>query len=323
MTPLSWQMWQYTIICKSVVRIHAEHSRCDYFKAALASAHILDRDMLHLGRLRERIVLRKHKYRSRYAETALRLVLDHGMILTVRTERALYVLPHVRREEYLTVILDKVELPVRRIAVFLLLEHRAGRGDLLVRMSAERSAAESINRALRCRYKRIFAADPVSDEKVYPVMRRYLRGLKIDNVLAVAAELACGAEIFSDSLAHGVFRRLAEREHCAVARGMGYAASEHDQVGFTVVLEQGRDPRIVHKRKRDRNAHRQSSDGEHAAAPRVEIFRVGVSASEPSAESAHRKRGGIRIIIARFFFCKLHIKTPFSEFTFRRRGHFS
>ena len=37
----------YDIICKSVVRIHAEHSRCDYFKAALASAHILDRDMLH------------------------------------------------------------------------------------------------------------------------------------------------------------------------------------------------------------------------------------------------------------------------------------
>ena len=46
-------------------------------------------------------------------------------------------------------------------------------------MSAERSAAESINRALRCRYKRIFAADPVSDEKVYPVMRRYLRGLSV------------------------------------------------------------------------------------------------------------------------------------------------
>ena len=100
------------IVGEGFVRIYAEHTREHDFQPALSAGAVFNGDALYLDRLRQTVVLGQNEYGALYLKPALRLVFDDSVILAMGADGAFYILADVCREEYLSSVLDDVELPV-------------------------------------------------------------------------------------------------------------------------------------------------------------------------------------------------------------------
>lgn len=121
---------------------------------------------------------------------------------------------------------------------------------LLVGVSAEGTAAQRVDCALGCGYKRILAADPVAEKQIYPVMGGDLRRFQVDDMLSVIAENACGTGIKLNRIVNGFFRRGGEGTLSRFGQVEDFIAVDEKVRAFAVQLGDNRG--VVHYCKRYR-----------------------------------------------------------------------
>lgn len=100
------------IVGEGFCRIYAEHTREHDFQPARSPERFSTVTRCTSTACGQTVVLGQNEYGALYLKPAFRLIFDDRVILEMGTDGAFYILADICREEYLSSVLDDVELPV-------------------------------------------------------------------------------------------------------------------------------------------------------------------------------------------------------------------
>ena len=131
------------------------------------------------------------KDRTAYLKAVLKRILDDRSVLCMTAYGLLYtvLLSRTGIEDHLAVF-NQIELTVGRETILFRQVVPAGSEDLCIRMGTEASAADTVDRTLRCALQRMIESDAVTDEKVRIVVRARSRRAEITDQFAALVEFS-------------------------------------------------------------------------------------------------------------------------------------
>ena len=188
------------VFTKRVNFLSTEHTCVNDAQVFSFGTVVLDLDELCFCCYRELIFLRQDEDRTTDLKAVLKGILDDRSVLRVTAYCLLYgiLLCGSGIEDHLAVFYE-IELTVGREAVLLRQVVPAGRKDLCIRVGTEASAADAVDRTLRCALQRMVKSDTVTDKKVRVVVRARSRRCKVTDQFAALVELAAPfGGIFND-----------------------------------------------------------------------------------------------------------------------------
>ena len=172
---------------------------------------------------------------------------DDAAALGVQTMGIDYIVPDIGGIENLATILDKIELSVGRLSVFLQLQHTAGSQHLLAARGPERAAAQRIQRTLGRRDQGIRISGPVAQQQVHRIVRTYRISLQVQHQLAAVVELARACHhtvIDSENLLR---RSLRHGDFALVCHAVNRTAFEPEQLAARGLRQPGGSLPLIHQ----------------------------------------------------------------------------